>query len=504
MNGTVLRTFVFVLLFSFSLFQFSHAGLTFDDTTSVLELSGNASLVAKNAITGVKGTIVKGATSTISGEDIVFDGGIFDDNGNIAEITGAVNLDASDQIVLDGSKKFKATKGQVLRNLKVRGSGNRLEGEPLFSDDVVLQDNLAELTVAVKGRFSQNIVLNGGKLTLEDDLYMLDGKMLTGSGHVLLNGRTLSLGAQNIVWTSDVLWEDASDIQLSGPLTLNSTWTFSGSSVLCGQGNILTLGANGNIVLYPDSDLLIKDIYIRGVSGTNIRCLGDTSVIKLQLAQWVQDGNYTFTKGAFQIEEYAKMSGEHTFAYQSSQTSTVGSLSKLVFSKNFTFSYDPPIENKTLIEFVDDTSQLDMKWATLHVTTTGIQFLKGGVCVSGICGFVAELDAGGEVNKGITFGDKTAANDCVLEIAAGSILNINQGSLFYKNVSPSSIIMTNLLSTISTKAGAAFVALEDFYVGSGRLEFDSGSTLGRATSKDIVGSVHVGGPVTYDAYSSDF
>ena len=61
-----------------------------------------------------------------------------------------------------------------------------------------------------------------------------------------------------------------------------------------------------------------------------------------------------------------------------------------------------------------------------------------------------------------------------------------------------------MISTLHVGPGSSLVVLEDFYIGNGRLEFDAGSTLGRATGKDLVGSVHVGGAMTYKTFSSNF
>jgi hypothetical protein len=142
--------------------------------------------------------------------------------------------------------------------------------------------------------------------------------------------------------------------------------------------------------------------------------------------------------------------------------------------------------------------------ATLHATTTGMQFLKGKVCINGVSTLETEVDAGVSIDQGITFGDKTLPNDCVLEIKEGTELHIGQGSLYYRNVSSSSLIMANVISKIHVLSGASLVILEDFYVGDGRLDFDANSTLGRATGKDIIGSIHVGGPMTYRTFSSNF
>jgi hypothetical protein len=80
----------------------------------------------------------------------------------------------------------------------------------------------------------------------------------------------------------------------------------------------------------------------------------------------------------------------------------------------------------------DETSVLRLNDATLHTTSTGIQFTKGTIILDGT---VVILNEGTNANEGVILGDGLfAANDVMLRKFASSGFDIQSGYLVYRNI----------------------------------------------------------------------
>lgn len=479
------------------------AGVNVRSKSSAIYIDSGSNLVIDNPITNFTGRIVKQSGGTISGQTISFDEGVLENEGNKIRLTGDLVPGQVLKIVLNGSKTFRGKRGEVLENIEIRNKGNLIEGELLLKNPIVLHDAATTVSLALVGRLSQNIVLNGGTIILEDDLYFVDDKLLTGSGTIKLNGRKLSFGAKALTWNSAIYFIDAADVELNGNMHLSATWTFSGSSVLCGSSNILFLDDNGKIVVEPHSSLLISDITIQKVAGTNIHCMAEDSRITFQNVHWFQSADYSFTVGSFDVEGFFDLCGTTTFIFQGTQTNTIKKNARLIFNAGFTFSYDPNSASKSLIVFEDETAKLILKGATLHATATGLQLTKGKLEVRAECTLSSEVYTDPDtseitLDEGITFGNDNAADDLTCEIRSGAELHIAAGSLAYRNINATSWKMLARDSHVHITSGARLRLYQSLDLGNGIARFDTLSFLERAANKDLTGAIDVQGVIGYD------
>ncbi|MFC1842267.1 hypothetical protein ACFLYU_01280 [Candidatus Dependentiae bacterium] len=399
--------------------------------------------------------------------------------------------------VMEGDDYIFIDKGAFAFPVAVAGTGNMIYGAGGFNGLLMLQDSNTELTFAFNGTLGEDVLMNGAKIILGDDLYLTGGTKLVGSGKIDLDGYKLAFGGQDLIWESPYYWEGESSscIDIRSKFDLRSTWTLSGIFTLNGYGNILDLSNGGNIVVEDDSNLILRNVKITGISGNNIRCLGDASIITLDDAIWVQDGNYTFTTGALKIKNETKIEGPYEFCYQTKMTSTVLQDSTWRFGLGVTLKYDPlVIASKDLIELYDETACLKFCSASLHSNVTGMNLKKGSVLIKGECIFFSDtqnIDDVTQINEGIMFGSGSQSDDCVLQVGLGSVLSFSEGAFVYNNVLASSLSMENKVSAIKVLNSTECRLNQNFNVGEGILYVSENALLNIASGKNIIGSVFI-------------
>ena len=208
--------------------------------------------------------------------------------------------------------------------------------------------------------------------------------------------------------------------------------TFTGDSAIVGRGKCLTLD-NCTLSVDSTSTLLFKDITVKGIKGTNIQCLDESATIEYSNARWVLDDDYTFGAGKFDVlKDFTVIGEDKKFIYTSDQVSSVETNGRFILEHNLTFSYDPPVANKELINLIDETAQLMMNGATLHATTTGLQLTKGQLVVDRESFLSSEATVAAEA---ISFGDGVdAANNLTIRWRPAGKLTLLQGHVLYNNV----------------------------------------------------------------------
>lgn len=502
----------YILLMLLFFFQQCYAGINVKKPTSTIEVSDGAGLVVEGQITNYGGELIKDNGGEVSGNNIEFNGGTFNDSGNSIKLTGNLNLGDGGGVLLDGGKTFKGKRGDLLNSLRVRGKNNRLEGIIQMSDDIILENSESSLTCALQGSVPCNVVLNGGELFLEEDFNFVDDAFFTGSGIIKLNSRKLRLGATNFETNASLYFDQGQDIECAASLGLHSGWTFSGDSKLDGNGKIICLKNGGEIIVERGSSFLLEDVVIMGVAGNNIRCLDSKSTLSLRNVTLVQDSDFSFTVGAIHFLQDCHVRGTHVFAYQSAQTSTVFSRSELIFDKGTTFSFDP-IWNESFdsnswrkarefLAFEDSSSVLLLKGATLHITTTSMKLKNGTLRVKNGSYINSEIDENSISEQGLIIGNNSSNEDMICEIANGADLRIVNGALSYKNVGSSSFNMFGRFSHLSIGEGSSLNMYQPINLGEGSISFYEGSTLAKTNGAEIIGSVHMLGSVYYGNCSS--
>ena len=427
---TVLNVFFLGLLNALFLF-FSANPINMGTKNSAIEIASGANFVINNEITDFKGKVIKNTGANISGENITFDNGVFQEGNNENYITGVLD-ETNQRIELNGNKSFKGIKGQIKKALRISGDENRLEGDPFFASNISLVDSSSSLTCAIAGALSCDVQLNDGTLYLENNLSFVDEKKIIGPGIVKLNKRNLTFGAKEFSVTTSLYFDNASDVELNSNMHMNSRWTFSGGeNVFNGNGNIVYLDTGGQIIIERGSSLLVKNVILHKISGV-FACLDNLGTASFQSVRVILDNDCTFSQGCFEVLDKLSVAGAYKWVYQSAKRSKICSKAKLTMEQGLTLSYDPLVASRDLIFLEDASSSIFLKNSTIHSTSTGMQLTKGILEIEGNSFLSSEASCQAE---GIMIGDGvSSANDLTINVLRDSSLKLLTGYLIYDNV----------------------------------------------------------------------
>jgi len=228
------------------------------------------------------------------------------------------------------------------------------------------------------------------------------------------------------------VWNDIC-VVLNHNITLNDRCIlFSGCSSIDGRGHCLTLTPDSRIFVDTDSTLLMENLTIKGVNNRIIGAFDDSSTYSFKDVEWYLDGDYTFTKGHFDVVSDFHVIGEgQIFGYQSEVASTIDDCGRMILDKGLTFSYDPVTASRNLLQLTADTSELILHGATLYSTSTGLQLLKGKLIVDRQS-FIS--NEGTVESEAIVFGDGiNGSNNLCVEIFPAATLDVVDGCVVYND-----------------------------------------------------------------------
>ncbi|MBU4387870.1 hypothetical protein KJ644_05420, partial [Candidatus Dependentiae bacterium] len=259
------KSFVFLIFLSINNI---FSGLNFSSKGSKITLNNGAKFNVNNPISSWTGSLEKKSGSTILGQNIIFDNGIFEENSTENKIIGKYSPTATRKIILDGNKTFKSEAGTVSEKINVVGSGNKLQGQPIFSntDAIRLENQNSVLNIGIQNVLNSDIELRNGRINLDSDLHMADDRVITGSGIIDLQGNSLKIGGKsslNLTHTLDIY--NGTDWNLNSKTILSGTWNVWGTQTIRGEGNILDLTSGGTIYVRNNATLNITDCVIKGL-----------------------------------------------------------------------------------------------------------------------------------------------------------------------------------------------------------------------------------------------
>jgi len=181
---------------------------------------------------------------------------------------------------------------------------------------------------------------------------------------------------------------DSHEIHLDKDLDIDYTWTVTDKVSIDGNGNEITFGPSGGILLEgADAQLSLDDVILNDVSGNKIRCTNTNARLLINNVIWNQDADYTFTLGQIFVSGDWLITGRGTnFNYESDATSTLSSNS-IIHLLETTFNYNQAADDD-LIEMIDGTSRFHLEFGTIlasenwylsngTILTTGLGTLKG-------------------------------------------------------------------------------------------------------------------------------
>lgn len=280
------------------------ASITFGSRDSAINIVSGARFNNSSDNLSIDGTFKHDAGSDISGNPMAFDQGVLENEGLEALMQGQYDPTGSDFVRLQGNSRFRAEPGTLLQSMTIEGINNRVEGQPLFSSNILLVDASTEVEFAIQNRLNKGVVLNGGTVKLNDDLGLADEIKFIGNGRIELNDRQLRLGSMySAPWGNSLYFNDAADITLDCKLSLTGTWTFGGTSCLTGNGGVLDLSQGGQIIIDNDSSLTICDLHITGLADGAGRIIfrNGGSILRTANSTYKLNDDVTTDQGTFYV-----------------------------------------------------------------------------------------------------------------------------------------------------------------------------------------------------------
>ena len=194
-------------------------------------------------------------------------------------------------------------------------------------------------------------------------------------------------------------------------------------------------------------------------------------------------------------------------------TSTIKQNAAVHLSSGFTFSYDPIVDRKDLLEFIDETSVLYLDGASFFANYRGLNLKKGGLIVDKNSILISETrdwvhasitdtyeiegitytsyDYTYGTSGGIIFGNNFLIDDFTCEILNGSELKLDSGILIYRNVSSNSFNAINNSSGLNVGSGAKLQLDQTLDLGRGKVCLSKNSRLQKASGKYLLGPTFV-------------
>ncbi len=258
------------------------------------------------------------------------------------------------------------------------GQVNTILGFAYLANGFTLAANTTTCTYNAFFPVSSAINLNGGVLSLLEDLKLAQPIRFTGSGTILANTHTLEFGPTATEFVMSFSFNfDAANLLFDTDARIYGVLQFTDNCKISGPGRKLTLSEGSSLIVRPNSQLILEDITINNVGRTNIRCLMDSGSLVLRNVVFGCSANYTFSRGSILFDKDVVFTGTTTFAYTTGVGSTINSLSTLMFDHDTTFSYAPRRANSNLLFMTDQTSNLYLSGCTLFSTNTGLQLQTG-------------------------------------------------------------------------------------------------------------------------------
>ncbi len=187
----------------------------------------------------------------------------------------------------------------------------KIIGSPEFSYDIKLTDSSSTLRLGLQSKFNKNLVLNGGKIVLDDDLKFRDGCRILEGGTIDVNGRTLHLPGDCFA-SGPLTYINANGLSIDKDIKICSNHTFIGenkSSEIIGNGfswGFYEEINNGQITVGPNHKLNMINMKIIGIGLSQNYSTFDihsTSTVVFKNCTLRFDGNYTHSSGTMQFDD---------------------------------------------------------------------------------------------------------------------------------------------------------------------------------------------------------
>lgn len=283
------------------------ATLNMRGLTSYFRASPGGNFVVNQPITGFNGKLIRDSGGIISGNPITFSRGLFEDSGNDLLLTAILDLPLSGSEIqltgaAGGTNLLRAQPGTVFQTFLISGNGNRIEGSPLMTQNIVLTDVNTSVTIAMQTPLNSNITLNNGTVSLEADLVFADFMKFNGTGTINASNHKIIFGGKPLTFTSQYIFQNTAEVQLWSNLTLSGVSTFTGTNVLNGNGNIITFNPGGAIEIGTGGVLYLTDVVLKNFGNTSFIFDDPTGQIIMSNVTVDLDEDVTTTIGNLYVE----------------------------------------------------------------------------------------------------------------------------------------------------------------------------------------------------------
>ena len=231
-------------------------------------------------------------------------------------------------------------------------------------------------------------------------------------------------------FTSRPFLIDNTNLIINSDTTIDAPLNFYGTCLIDTQGNKLTIGSQGEILVADTGTLTIKNASISNLKNNNLRCEQTNGTISLKNCSLYLSNNFEYNTGSIILDRDIIISGTTQFTYSSPSQLTINTNSCLSLNSGLIFSYAPSSNNRDLLYMTDNTSQLFLNGCTIQSTTTGLRLTNGKLFIDNQVTFNSEGTAASEA---ISLGNGTAINDLDVYLLSAAELNIS-GPLEYENV----------------------------------------------------------------------
>jgi hypothetical protein len=163
---------------------------------------------------------------------------------------------------------------------------NRIASFAWMQAGFALQNSATSLMFDSTFPVSGTIQLNGGTMTLNRDFILDNVLQLQGLGTIIGGGHVFSLSPGISSFPSNTASFQNTTIVLNSDVMIKSAIAFSGSCIIEGNGHTLILSNVGSMII--NGDLLLHNVVLDGVHGTNVQCANALSSLTLDRVAWIQ------------------------------------------------------------------------------------------------------------------------------------------------------------------------------------------------------------------------
>lgn len=306
---------VHLLISLFGIYSFLNASIAFSDATTALKFGTGGKFLIKSTerMSKIIGTLemansgisLAGSTSKLFCNNATLGIG----TAQSLVFTGTYDPSYTYSLIFNGinSELRSYQQGTIYERLTACGSGAVVGGLCMFGtpNAIKLSTQQTNLNVELLTELTSNIVMNGGTLSLLNDLILSDNVLLTGSGNVVFNGFNLVTGQKDLIWTSTLLLTGAKNVVFGSNSSIKGQWRFNNSSSnsghICGNNYTLDLTSGGKLFVAGGSTLELSNIKIKGFGSGKIIFGDANSKIILNNATILLDMSRSFTGAHFLI-----------------------------------------------------------------------------------------------------------------------------------------------------------------------------------------------------------